>query len=610
MNSQKNHIQVIINEIDEVLNQPDTSDSPQALKQTLKKSQKILQQILDYQNRDVDSIPSPEVLSFNLSQENEHPVEPSVSVEQHPQHLEELLAPISQYIQEDLKNLQQERKVLLEEIRQLERRKQQDYSLAKQYAKQQQIISEFSQALLGPVQETLVEQLSQLGNQHPSQIQNSVPSSQSNRSETIKDIESSELMTISVDNLEDDYNFSESFVDESKTEDSKRNVSDKINYTETETEFISSQKKQQIEQLPLADNDFNNRINATVFTDQGDAIFNTINTDNTESSSQELNNQQASSLDESNSEKQQKLEILQSQNTDHTNTDLLLDNLFPSQLKAPSFEENVSEHQDYQNPTPKIEEKIETNSHESPLENSSNFDENENRESAEIESLSHIFGELEINQEESKQLNFPEQVQSHQTNVKQTQPTKEKYIQASVKENLLPVKEQEEPQKEELLLDTNTIDLLRSDLKHLEEIDPDESILDDTAPTKLQLGEYQPLSSAENIPNATENPLMNASEEEFTDITNLEDLFGSIYEDSNTSNPNMEISSEEEQDMENEQTLEDILDSLTLSTDDASKEIEIETETETETDNRDYIDWETLLENPPNQEKKKLINQK
>ena len=588
MNSQKNQIQATIHEIDRVLNQPSTSDSPAALKQILRKSQKILQQILDNQTQDVGSKVSPQVVSLNLSQENENPIQPSV--ENHPQQVEDLLAPLGHYLQKDLKIFQHQKQVLLEEIRQLEKQRQHNYSLAQQYAKQQQIIYEFSQALLGPLQETLVERLSQLINQYPSQIQTDLTSGEGHPPQSLKDIETTELMTISVDNLEDESNFDESFVDESNTEDSN-NVLNKINPTDTQ---LIPEKKQQLESLPHK-NDFKERIKGAVFPYPGYEFFHATNTESTYP--EELTNQQGSRQDESNSNEQQQLEVLKAPNTDDNNRDLSLEKIRLSHIEAPSFEENNSEQQDDQNQTPKIEDTtVETDRNESPPENLSNFDETENIETAEIASLSHLFGELEINQAESEELSFPEQVTSHQTTVKQTKLKKDKYIQASPTENLLPVKDREEAKNTELLLDSNTLEQLRSDLEHLEEIDKNESILDDTGATKLQLGEYQPLDSAENIenlPNPDDNPFMAASEAEFT---NLEDLFSSISENSDASHP--EISSTDQQDMENEQILEDILDNLTSSTDD--------TETEIETDNPNFIELETLFQDIPNPEKKKL----
>ncbi|MCU0541950.1 MAG: hypothetical protein MUE44_07120 [Oscillatoriaceae cyanobacterium Prado104] len=60
---------------------------------------------------------------------------------------------LTQPLQEDIQALRQEHRSLIEEIKQLEARRQQQQSLAQQQANQQQIISEFMQALTGQLQE-------------------------------------------------------------------------------------------------------------------------------------------------------------------------------------------------------------------------------------------------------------------------------------------------------------------------------------------------------------------------------------------------------------------------------------------------------------------------
>jgi hypothetical protein len=68
---------------------------------------------------------------------------------------------LAQPIQADLAALQQQRDALFKEIRQLEAQRQHQYSLVQQQASQQQIISEFLQALMGRLQESLTEQVAQ-----------------------------------------------------------------------------------------------------------------------------------------------------------------------------------------------------------------------------------------------------------------------------------------------------------------------------------------------------------------------------------------------------------------------------------------------------------------
>jgi hypothetical protein len=68
---------------------------------------------------------------------------------------------LAQPLQADLAALQQQRDALFKEIRSLEAQRQHQYSLVQQQASQQQIISEFLQALMGRLQESLTEQVAQ-----------------------------------------------------------------------------------------------------------------------------------------------------------------------------------------------------------------------------------------------------------------------------------------------------------------------------------------------------------------------------------------------------------------------------------------------------------------
>lgn len=68
---------------------------------------------------------------------------------------------LAQPLQADLAALQQQRDALFKEIRHLEAQRQHQYSLVQQQASQQQVISEFLQALMGRLQESLTEQVAQ-----------------------------------------------------------------------------------------------------------------------------------------------------------------------------------------------------------------------------------------------------------------------------------------------------------------------------------------------------------------------------------------------------------------------------------------------------------------
>ncbi|NJK65426.1 MAG: hypothetical protein HC789_00900 [Microcoleus sp. CSU_2_2] len=73
-------------------------------------------------------------------------------------HLRESLM---QPLQEDIQALRQEQQALVQEIQQLEAKRQQQQSLAQQQANQQQVISEFLQALTNRLEETWVRDVSQ-----------------------------------------------------------------------------------------------------------------------------------------------------------------------------------------------------------------------------------------------------------------------------------------------------------------------------------------------------------------------------------------------------------------------------------------------------------------
>ncbi len=77
------------------------------------------------------------------------------------QDLAGLRSNLMQPLQEEIATLSQERHSLMEEVRQLEQKKRHYSTVAGQQADQQQAISEFLQALLGPLQEHLSQEVSQ-----------------------------------------------------------------------------------------------------------------------------------------------------------------------------------------------------------------------------------------------------------------------------------------------------------------------------------------------------------------------------------------------------------------------------------------------------------------
>ncbi|MCT7995329.1 hypothetical protein [Laspinema olomoucense] len=86
------------------------------------------------------------------------------------QDLSGLRTNLMQPLQEEIATLRQERYSLMEEVRQLEQRQRHYQTLAGEQAHQQQAIAEFLQALLGPLQDRLSQQVSQAIGQIETQL--------------------------------------------------------------------------------------------------------------------------------------------------------------------------------------------------------------------------------------------------------------------------------------------------------------------------------------------------------------------------------------------------------------------------------------------------------
>ena len=586
LKKQNNRIQAIIREIDEVLNQGSTQSSPKILEETLRKSQKILQETLEYLTQDLDKRPNLELLSVDPYLASEDTIDLQI---QHSQQIEEFFAPINQYIQEDFTILKQQRQALQEEIRQLEKQRQENYSLAQQYAKQEQIISEFSQALLGSVQETLVEHLSQLAFQYSSPAGSGLSSNKNLLPQAMDDLESSEVMKISEDKLEEVYNFENSFVDDSKSDDSEQ----KKLIEENSVEDNIATKNIDMKKLSPEINELNESIDRVALPYPGyefmtrlDSGANTTETQKKNIQLDRLNNQESSIDYQSSINEEQDLEILKGDRQENETS---------AQLEPPSFEESYRESQNY-------DDRVVSREDEAPIAPELKLDSSENRENLDntesLESLSNLFGKLEVDKGVTEQLITTTKNQQNSTNptVKVESDLTDKseentYIQAPITQSLLPLEELDE-KPDELLLDSQTLQHLRSDLESLEEIDADE-LIDDPGQTQLQLGEYEDIDSTENTPDLLESSLAITSEEE---VTNLENLFVNVDDVSEkTIASNQENISSSGQNTDNELTLEDILDGLTPTTDE---------EELIETENQDFLALESLLQDESNSEKK------
>ncbi len=170
LNPQNDRIKQLIEEIDAML-EPGLWQSASAWKKNVQKSQKLLKRVRNF--------------LVSVGQQNlETDVKSKRQVqEQQKLQIAPMLAQLVEPWQEELENLQQQRQELLQEIRELERQRQYNYSLAQQYTKQQQIISEFSQALLGPVQDRIVGYLESVTNLQQQNLLSTVPTSEVSKQE-------------------------------------------------------------------------------------------------------------------------------------------------------------------------------------------------------------------------------------------------------------------------------------------------------------------------------------------------------------------------------------------------------------------------------------------
>ena len=174
LNSYKNPTQELIEEIDALL-ESKSWDSASAWKQNAQKSQKLLQRVKKFLTSQSQSD-----LKTNATTERKRPVE-----EGHQTQMAQMLARLVEPWQEEIENLHAHRQELVQEIRELERQRQYNYSLAQQYTKQQQIISEFSQALLAPVQERIIHYLESIANLQQEQGSLTVPTQVSKKDEEV-----------------------------------------------------------------------------------------------------------------------------------------------------------------------------------------------------------------------------------------------------------------------------------------------------------------------------------------------------------------------------------------------------------------------------------------
>ena len=407
--------------------------------------------------------------------------------------------------------------------------------------------------------------MSNLANQDLSPAQSVLSSKQHIFSQTMKDIETSEAMQISEDKLEEASKYDQSFIDYSNYDDSEKKNKIRANYIEADINAHNIQ----IKQLSSEIDESNEQIGKLVlpypdyeFLERADMKSRTTEIEKKSLQLETLDNQEyffdyQFSIDEN-----QGLEIPKGYQQENENF---------AEVEPPCFKDNYTENQTHQTQFLTIQDKGAITP-ELKLEPSENREYLDNTEI--LESLSNLFGKLESDKEKTNQSITTTEKQQKITN-STNKLEEEKYIQASVTQNLLPIVPIEELDKKpkEFLLSSKTLQCLRSDLESLEEIAVDE-LINDFGQTQLQLGE-------EENEDLKENTSVMTSEEE---LTNLENLFVNI----NDVSEKLIVSNHK-----NISSLEDILDDLTPETDEEIME----------TDNQEFLSLETLIQDQTNLEK-------
>ncbi|HLO49159.1 MAG TPA: hypothetical protein VK211_12145 [Kamptonema sp.] len=182
LNSQKNQIQALVGDIDEILSKPSPRLPWMASVETVHQRQ-VLERIRSYLSQQAAQV----VASESLQQSDVNREAGTVGSDRTPKstvssdsgdreaaqeilqavigEMSYLRTNLTQPLQADIQALRQEQQALISEIKQLERQRQEQNSLAQQQANQQQIISEFLQVLMGRLQENLAREVAQaLGN--------------------------------------------------------------------------------------------------------------------------------------------------------------------------------------------------------------------------------------------------------------------------------------------------------------------------------------------------------------------------------------------------------------------------------------------------------------
>ena len=561
LNPQNDRIQQLIEEIDAMLD-PGLWQSTSAWKQNVKKSQKLLKQVRNF----LVSLGQHKLETDDLSQRQVQ--------EQQKLQIAPMLAQLVEPWQEELENLQQQRQELLQEIRELERQRQYNYSLAQQYTKQEQIISEFSQALLGPVQDGLLSYLESITNLQQQNSLSTVPSEVSKQDEELfPDRRVSRRKPEEIKQEEDSFEW------QREAKDDPQNLENPQS-REFPSPRLGDRPKfpPDGEIYPYPGYEW---FDTPTEEEEGEEIVREILETPTEESGKSilLANGKVEKVEEEeeveSSELNQTFLQLEEEEELEPDSNALLKEL-DSEAKG-LLEELDSQAKEEEQET-EIESKIKLEKTETTKEN--------------LKELSELFGELsqveekingktprkESKNKEEKHEGKREKQEQQEYNKKSANARveKEPFIQASADENLLPTEEPIEEKKDlELLLNDKTIEELVTDLAQLEEANLEDEgnyledydwentvIQTDSENTGIEASFSRKILGEAEEEESENAFILEVSSEEEEDVASFEDFLANISDFSQQINDAVE---EEEISLEasEERTLEEILASLT-----------------------------------------------
>jgi hypothetical protein len=539
LNPQNARLQELIEEIDAMLESGLWQMSDSAWKKNAQNSQKLLKRV-----RNVLTSVGQQNLETEAVSKSERQLR-----EQQKLQIAPMLAKLVEPWQEEIENLQQQRLELLQEIRELERQRQYNYSLAQQYSKQEQIISEFSQALLGPLQDMLLGYLESITNLQPQNLPSTVPREVSKQDEQLfPDRRASRRGQEEINEPEDTFGRQR----KAKDDPQKLEKSQSRNVT-------SARQGDRPKPTPEGE----------IYPYPGYEWFDTP-TEEEEEAKENVREIEESGESIANGKVQEEVEETPELESSELNqTFLQLEEEEDGDAEENAFLEELDSKAKGERQETKIESEIKLEKTETTKEN--------------LEELSELFGELSQVEEErrakteKKENETGNESQEAKKKSALARLEKEPFIQASADENLLPTEEPIAEKKDlELLLNDKTIEELTTDLAQLEEanLENEANYLEDydwentVIQTDSESSEVEPSFPRDFIGKAEEEESENAlileisSEEE--EVASFEDLLANISDFSKQINSEDAGGKEEiSQEASEERTLEDILTSLT-----------------------------------------------